>query len=191
VFTKLSFCEREDFHVCGGGGGFTFGKDFEDKSFCLQVTLRLPRFSTESGNNPTTNGIKCTGWNYGEDDLWAVDSIGRITIWKVPETGFDFVPKRSWRAHKAAITCFDCTWKHAITGSDDGYIMLHDLVSMNKIRSLDITETAFYYRLIPDNTIRRRVKSLWLSRCSDSEPGSLAVGTSTGDAFILSTGYCM
>jgi hypothetical protein len=184
-------CERLDFHVCGAGGGLTFGADNEDKTFCLQVTLRLPRFFTESGNFPAISGLKCTGWNFGLDYLWATDSIGRITVWRVPEVeGFDFIPVRSWRAHRAAICAFECTWKHAVTAGDDALIILHDLASLTKVRTLDLTMWSYDLGLIVDKTVPRRVKCLSVTHCTDYEPGSVVVGCCTGEVFIFGTGYC-
>lgn len=31
IYTKHSTCDRADLHVCGGGGGHTYGRDYEDK----------------------------------------------------------------------------------------------------------------------------------------------------------------
>lgn len=190
VFSKTNACDRQDFHVCGAGGGHTYGLDYEDKTFCLQVTLRLPHFTTESGNSPSVTAVKCTGWNFGVDYLWATDSIGRITIWKVPEIGFDFEPVRSWRPHKAAITSFVCSWKHAFTGGDDGFILLHDLSTFSRVRQLDITQVSCDLRLIPNAIVTRRVKCLSITQCTDTEPGSVIAGCCTGEIFVLCNGYC-
>lgn len=190
MFSKSNVCERLDYHVCGAGGGHTFGLDYEDKTFCLQVTLKLPHFTTESGNSPMVTAVKCVGWIFSLDFLWATDSIGRITVWRVPEEGFDFQPIRSWRPHKAAITSFVCSWKHAFTGGDDGFIILHDLVSLAKVRQLDITQVSFDLKLIKDTLVPRRIKCLSINHCTDSEPGTILAGCCTGEIFVFGTGYC-
>jgi hypothetical protein len=190
VFSKTNSCDRQDFHVCGAGGGHTYGLDFEDKTFCLQVTLKLPYFLTESGNSPSVTVVKCTGWNFGLEYLWATDSIGRITVWRVPDEGFEYEPVRSWRAHSASITSLVTSWTHAFTGGDDGLILLHDLASLAKVRVLDVTQLGVDMHLTKDAVVTRRIKSMSIEQCTEEQPGSVICGCCTGEIFVMCNGYC-
>lgn len=133
----------------------------------------------------------CTGPMYSLTELWAADSIGRLTLWKVPETGYDYVPIKSWQAHNnMSINALKSTWKHAISGGDDGFVMIHDLVSHDRIRALDLTFVAVDYGLIPrSNNITRRIKTMSIINCTPGSQGSVLVGCNTGEIFVFPLGF--
>ena len=95
VFSKYPVCEREDVHACNIPG--------RDKSFCMQVTLHLPPVFMDSGAPSSVYGLMCTGYNHSFTHLWAGDSAGQLTIWKVPDEGIFFEPVRSILAHRVCI----------------------------------------------------------------------------------------
>lgn len=135
----------------------------------------------------------CAGPMYSLTEIWAADSIGRLTLWKVPETGYDYAPIRSWQAHhEQSINCLKNTWKHAITAGDDGFIMLHDLISYERIRALDLTFVAVDYGLIyRSNNVTRRIKTMSIINCTPEAPGSVVVGCNTGEIYVFPVGYNM
>lgn len=136
VFTKENFCEREDVHLCNIPGS--------DKRYCMQVCLRLPSNKLKSGVQPGVNGLLCTGYNYTHTNLWAGDSSGQITIWHIPDTGLDFIPAHTTKAHNSSINALKNTSKHVISISDDMYIILFNINSFEKVRSVDVMEWSIY-----------------------------------------------
>ena len=182
VFNKLPICERDDIHGCNVSGA--------DKSYCLQVTLQIPEVELASGAPASVTALLCAGISFTHSELWAGDSSGQLTIWQVPDYGLDFIPIQSTKVHWGAINAMKCTWRHAITASDDGFIVIHDLVLFTRIRSINLIEWGWQ----PDGSslferpdIPRRLKSMNLEENYETG-GTLAVGTSYGDVVMLSLG---
>eukprot|EP00607_Mallomonas_marina_P004894 CAMPEP_0182438064 /NCGR_PEP_ID=MMETSP1167-20130531/85486_1 /TAXON_ID=2988 /ORGANISM="Mallomonas Sp, Strain CCMP3275" /LENGTH=123 /DNA_ID=CAMNT_0024631235 /DNA_START=603 /DNA_END=974 /DNA_ORIENTATION=- len=119
--------------------------------------------------------------------LFAGDTIGHLTVWVVPEHGVDYEPNRSSKIHHGAIRCIESTWKHLITASDDGLIILHELTTLTQIRTIDIAYWTFHKHLITNENIPRRIKSMHIVEDFESG-GSMVIGTSYGEIMISSIG---
>lgn len=184
IYSRYNNCERDDVHKCGVPNALE-----HDTSFCLQVTLRLPEMRDASGNNPGIATLLCVGPYQSKELLWAGDSTGRLTIWRVPEVGVDYAPAKSWKPHKAAIQCMVHTTSHVITAGDDGCIVLHDMLTLVKMRRIDIREWAVKRQLIAEEfaEIPRMIKCMHVVEDSVNG-GLLAVGTSFGDVMLLGIG---
>ena len=130
--------------------------------------------------------------------------VGRITIWSVPVEGLDYAPIKTWQPHKESINCLANTWKHVVSISDDGSLMVHDMFTFTRIRKIIISDWCVDRNLFSHGIdIPRRLKSLSLrdyyrngDRINDpgSEDGSLGimtVGTSYGEIIVMSLGPCV
>lgn len=177
VFSKFNECERDDVHSCSTPNA--------NKSYCLQVTLKLPPKYTPSGHLSMVSAICCTGPNYALTHLWAGDTTGQCTVWFVPENGLEFVPAKTWRAHEGAVRDMRSTWKHMLTISDDGCLMVHELGSLERQRSLNFNEWCTEIMARPE--IPRKLKCMSIVEDYE-EGGNMLVGTSYGDVFVISIG---
>lgn len=206
MFTKSpNSCDREDIHNCRiaiqeiieereevGRPNLLDKKTLSqmDNSFCLQITLRLPAIkddTTQALTQATT--LLVTGPNQTRTHLYCGDSNGRVTIWEVPPTGFDYIPSKSWKPHQDSVTCMVSTRYHLITGSNDGNIMLHSLKDLRHIRTLNILEWCVFKSLITDLSVKlpRMVKCMHIIEDGQAG-GSLVVGTSYGDCMVMFIG---
>jgi hypothetical protein len=179
VFNKHPVCEREDIHLC------TAKK--VDPSYCLQVTLRLPNKKMSSGNPPQVTGLICPQIGPEFPTLWASDTTGQLTIWYIPHIGLEFTPAYTMKIHNSAVTTMAKTWRHVITTGDDGFILLHDVLTFTKVRSVNVMEWGNYRSLFSNEHIDRKIKSIHLEENYDSG-GHLVVGTSYGDIVLISLG---
>jgi hypothetical protein len=187
VFSAFARCEREDVHLCQAAD--------HDATYCLQITLKLPRNALSSGELPWVTGLLCPTIGPECPSLWAGDSTGQLTIWYIPKTGLDFTPAYTAHVHNKSINDIKCTWRHAITISDDGCVILHDIIGFHKVRTVDIMYYAAYYNLfnypVPVNhdhsKIQRRIASVCV-RENFEVGGQLALGTSYGEIVMLSLG---
>ena len=108
----------------------------------------------------------------------------------MPDYGLEFVPVQATKAHWGSINCMKNTWRHAITASDDGYIIIHDLVLFTRVRAINIVEWGTqldYSNIFERPDIPRRIKSMCLEENYETG-GSIVVGTSYGDVAVLSLG---
>jgi hypothetical protein len=179
VFNKEPHCERDDIHLCSVRG--------YDPSYCLQVTLRLPPKKMPSGNPPSVTGLICPQIGPEFPTLWAADSTGQLTIWYIPLKGLEFTPAYTVKIHNGMINDMKKTWRHIITIGDDGYILLHDVLSFHKIRSVQIMEWSIDRNLLGNAHIERKLKALHVEENYDTG-GQLVIGTSYGDVIALSLG---
>jgi WD40 repeat protein len=177
VFTKFDECERDDVHECSSPGS--------NKSYCLQLTLKLPPKYMPSGNVSMVSAINCCGPNYLFTHLWAGDTTGQMTVWFVPEEGLDFIPAKTWKAHEGTIRQMKSTWKHMISIGDDGNMIIHELGSLIRQRCLNFNDWCAGIMLRPD--IPRRLKCMSLVEDYE-EGGHMLVGTNYGDVFVISIG---
>ena len=203
IFSLQSICERDDVHNCLSAveetpnhvddiGMVRDKKDIIiDRSFCLQITLKLPfvQKENEDGNEPTVTSIISSGYNYEKSHLFSGDSSGRLTIWKIPDVGLDFQPVKTWRPHKKALSDMKATYKHLITIGEDGLIVFHDLISFVKVRSLHFLEWAIHKQLVPNGTelIPRGLTCMCLEEDFENG-GTLVVGTSYGELSVIGIG---
>lgn len=179
VFSKYNFCEREDIHLCHLPNA--------DKAYCLQVTLKLPNNKLVSGNLPWVTGLLCPQFGPEFPTLWASDAVGNITIWHIPKIGLEFTPAFTTKAHQGPITQLTNTWRHVISIGDDGNLILHDIISFARIRTINIMEWSTYKEIISNPHIHRKLKSIHLQENYDTG-GQMVVGTSYGDVIFLSLG---
>jgi WD40 repeat protein len=177
VFTKYDVCERDDIHQCSVKG--------VNKSYCLQVSLKLPPMRMPSENPSFVNCLKCCGPNYTHTHLWAADSLGQLTVWFTPEEGLDFIPAKTWRGHNGAINAMETTWKHMISVADDSCIKIHDLGSLLCIRSINVNQWCEQILLKPN--IPRKIKCLHIVE-NYEEGGQMVAGTNYGDVLVMTTG---
>jgi hypothetical protein len=204
VFALHSVCERDDIHNCWSGVeesqnhidevGIVREKKKElavDRSFCLQITLRLPFIQTENedGRPACVCTILCGGANYQQSHLFAGDTSGRLTIWEIPEEGLDFRPVKTWRPHKRRLSDMKATYKHLITIGEDGLIVFHDLVSHHRIRTINFLEWALEKELVKDGSegIPRSLTCMALKEDFENG-GSLVVGTAYGELSAIGIG---
>ena len=59
------------------------------------------------------------------------------TVWFTPDTGIEFLPCKTWRAHTGAVNAMETTWKHMVTAADDGVILLYELGTLLLQRKID------------------------------------------------------
>jgi WD40 repeat protein len=177
IFTKYDVCERDDIHNCSTPGA--------NKAYCLQISLKLPPMRMPSEMPSFVNTIKCCGPNYSFSHLWAGDSLGQMTVWFVPDDGLDFVPAKTWRAHRGAINAMETTWKHMVSISDDGYITIHELGTLMCMREIYVNQ--WCEQIIVKPNIPRKLKCMHL--VEDAEVGGqLVIGTNYGDVCVCSLG---
>ena len=79
-----------------------------------------------SGHLSMVSAICCTGPNYALTHLWAGDTTGQCTVWFVLENGLEFVHGGPTKG----LCDMRSTWKHMLTISDDGCLMVHELGSL-------------------------------------------------------------
>lgn len=179
VFNKSNHCDRDDVHACSIPNA--------DKFYCLQVSLKLPANLTKSGNVPVVTGLICPKFGPEFPSLWASDSSGQLTVWYVPKEGLDFTPAYTVRAHQGAINQMENTWRHVITIGDDGCLLLFDVISFMRIRTVNIMEWSIYNQLLINPHIHRRLKCIGVYENYDTG-GHIAVGTSYGEVILLPLG---
>lgn len=183
-------CERDDVHLCNIAN--------HDSTYCLQITLKLPRNKMGSGQPPWITGLLCPVIGPEHPSLWASDSTGRLTIWYVPRQGLEFTPAYTTKAHSMAINDLQKTWRHVISIGDDGLVILHDVIAFYKVRTVDIMHYCLYYNLLDYATekmshghstaqIKRRIKCCYI-RENYEVGGQLALGTNYGEVVLLSLG---
>ena len=157
VFSKHNFCERKDVHMCN--------MPKADKTYCLQATLKLPKVKLASGNLPSVNCI-ATATNHEVLEpytlLWAADSAGYITVWKVDtEEGIDFLPTKSWCAHQGQVNGMQTCTNHMVTIGDDGHVLVTSLWKFVRVKKFDINTQCLEDLLFTERpNIRRKLKSL-------------------------------
>ena len=179
VMTKFDQCERDDVHGCNTPGA--------DKSYCLQVTLKLPPLLMTSGQPPAVTAMKCTGYDYTFTHLWAADATGQLTVWFVPDYGIEFQPAKTWKGHKGSVNALASTWKHMVTVGDDGILLLYELDTLVLVRRLDVQEWCNFRNLLPRPDIPRRMKSICIQEDQESG-GMMVLGTNYGDVIVMSIG---
>jgi len=108
-------------------------------------------------------------------------------VWFVPEEGLEFLPAKTWKAHKGAINAMSATWKHMITISDDGFLLLYELDSLHLIRRLNVLEWCSFKGLISRPDIPRKLKCIDVVE-DQEEGGMMVVGTQYGDVVVMSIG---
>eukprot|EP00603_Paraphysomonas_imperforata_P013153 CAMPEP_0114478068 /NCGR_PEP_ID=MMETSP0104-20121206/15752_1 /TAXON_ID=37642 ORGANISM="Paraphysomonas imperforata, Strain PA2" /NCGR_SAMPLE_ID=MMETSP0104 /ASSEMBLY_ACC=CAM_ASM_000202 /LENGTH=221 /DNA_ID=CAMNT_0001653163 /DNA_START=234 /DNA_END=895 /DNA_ORIENTATION=- len=202
VFSKYNVCEREDIHNClvavdeqvdeiGEIGRVVDPNIGEviDRKWCLQLTLRLPNTKDAADITPTVNVVLCAGPKKSGDLLHCADSTGRHTMWRVPDKGLDFVPVKTHLPHTKAITVMKNTDTHLITASDDGMIVLMDLIQFTCIRRIDVLEWALDKELIKDDStdIPREIKCMHLLE-DPVNGGTMSIGTNYGEVMLIDIG---
>jgi hypothetical protein len=96
----------------------------------------------------------------------------------------------SLQAHNGALNCFVSTFKHIISAGDDGILLFIDLESCHIVRRMDVLRLALLQGLAVRGDVIRRLKCLSL-REDPENGGTLAVGTSYGDVYIIAIGTCV
>lgn len=203
VFALQNVCERDDVHNCLAAveetpnhiddiGIVRDKKEIViDRSFCLQITLKLPFIQNENedGNTPSVTTILCSGYNYEQTHLFSGDTSGRLTIWKIPDIGLDFQPIKTWRPHKKSLSDMKATYKHLITIGGDGIIVFHDLISLVKVRTINFLEWIIHKQLITDGSelIPRGLTCMYLEEDFENG-GTLVLGTSYGELSVIGIG---
>ncbi len=203
MFSLQNVCERDDVHNCWSAVdeppnrvddiGIVREKKEEavDRTFCLQITLRMPFVSSENedGNPACVTTLLCTGPNYQQTHIFAGDTSGRLTIWVIPESGLDFAPAKSWRPHKRKISEMKATYKSLITVGEDGWIVFHDLVTLHKIRTLNFLEWVIHKQLVVDGSdlIPRGITCMYLEEDIENG-GTIVVGTTYGELSVIGIG---
>ena len=179
IFSKYNICERDDLHHCNIPN--------VNKTYCLQVTLKLPAKLMMSGNLAEVTDILCCGPNYDYSMLWSGDTLGKLSLWSVPTVGINYKPLKSWFAHTAAVRQLGNTWRNLISIGDDGLLLIHDLISLQRMRRMDLTEWAVYRNLILRPDITRKLKSLAIHEDFENG-GTMIVGTSYGEIVVMNIG---
>ena len=94
------------------------------------------------------------------------------------------------KVHDGAINQFVSTYRHLISAGDDGIICFLDLEACVVVRKMDILAEAARRELCLRPDVIRRLKCMSLKEDTE-EGGTLAVGTSYGDIFIVGIGTCV
>jgi hypothetical protein len=205
IFSLHNVCERDDVHNCWSGVEDSQnrideigivretkgGQPAMDRSYCLQITLRLPFVKTENadGNPSCVSTILCSGPNYQLTHLFSGDSSGRLTIWEIPEIGLEYQPVKTWRPHKRRLSDMKATYKHLITIGEDGVLVFHDLQSFDRIRRLNFMEWVLHKELVTDGSgeIPRALTCMALVENFETG-GTLVLGTSFGELSVIGIG---
>ncbi len=140
-----------------------------------------------SGNQPVVSGLLCPKIGPEFPTLWAGDTTGQLTIWYVPQEGLEFSPAYTVKAHQGSINQLVNTWRHIISIGDDGVVILHDVISFAKVRSVNLMEWCGYQNLLVNPHISRKLKSAHLQE-NYEHGGQLVIGSSYGDIIALSLG---
>lgn len=204
IFTKHNHCERDDVHGCSTPNSKKYG--------CLQVALRLPPQIVSVANLPPEVISLCTcktdvnyvypdyDYNYlpvgGEDDpnyknlrLYAGDNTGQLTVWTVPEFyGIDYRPVMTKKIHDGPVNKITNTNNYLVTLGDDGIILFFLLESMTKMKSLDVLKWAIKAGVAEAPHVKRKIKSVEIEH-DEENGGTMVIGTSYGDLFMLYTGF--
>lgn len=178
----------------------------------LQVALRLPPQVISVANLPPEVVSLCvckTDVNYtypeydynilpagGPDDpnyknlrLYAGDNTGQLTVWTVPEVyGIDYRPVLTKKIHNGPVNKITNTSNHLITLGDDGFILFFTLESLTKMKSLDVMKWAIKEGIGEAPHVKRKIKSVEIEN-DEENGGTMVVGTSYGDLFIMYTGF--
>ncbi|RYH29959.1 hypothetical protein EON65_06755 [archaeon] len=171
-----------------------------DPTYCLQITLKLPKNLLVSGHLPWITGLLCPKIGPEFPTLWAADASGQLTIWYVPREGLEFTPAYTVKAHYSAINDLQKTWRHVISIGDDGLVVLHDIIGFYRVRTVDVMYYCLYYNLFQSTPhiaayknnpyhgqIPRRIKCLHVKENYETG-GTLLLGTSYGEVMIISLG---
>ncbi len=79
------------------------------------------------------------------------------------------------------------TFRHMISVSDDGVLLVTDLSNFLKIRSINILEWCNYRQLLPIPTLYRRIKCIDVVE-NAHEGGTIAIGTNYGEIIVMAIG---
>jgi len=172
-------CEREDIHSCRVPG-------YSD-AYCLQITLKLPRRYLPSHNLPSVTGIVAPKIGPEFPTLWAGDATGQLTIWYIPDTGLDFAPAHTQKLHEGSITQMTQTWRHMVSIGADSKIILTDVLSFHRIRTIDVMEWSSYKHLLSNEHVLRKLMCVHVQENYDTG-GMMVVGTSYGEVVVLPLG---
>lgn len=179
-------CERHDIHGCNTPGAARTG--------CLQITLRLSEkggHRAQSGEMPTVNAVLCTGLNHGFDYVVAADSVGQMSVWENPQQeGLGFHAVTYWKAHRLAINDMVATARHLLTVSDDGYLVMHDIVTFASIRAIHVVQWTLDKGLITKPEIPRRIKCIHVKEdpWGVAGGGTMLIGTNYGEVMVSAIG---
>eukprot|EP01038_Epipyxis_sp_PR26KG_P013209 gene13209-17702_t len=186
IFSLHNICEREDLHMCNNIN--------YDKTYCLQLTLKLPLKLMRNQLPSSVTSLICSGNQddyYNNEDsysfLWAGDSTGQLNVWSIPTSGLEFRPAFTIKAHDGSINDLRRTHKHMLSIGDDGMLIIFNLFSFVKIRRTNILEWCIHKGLSEKYDIPRKIKSIGFE-LDEINGGTLAVGTSYGDVIIMSLG---
>ena len=127
--------------------------------------------------------------NYKNLRLYAGDNTGQLTIWTIPEFyGIDYRPVMTKKIHNGPVNKITNTDNYLITLGDDGVILFFVLESMTKMKSLDVMKWANKSGIAEAPHVKRKIKSVEIEQ-DDEKGGTMVIGTSFGDLFILYTGF--
>lgn len=119
--------------------------------------------------------------------LWAADATGQLTIWYIPHSGLDFQPAFTKKMHQGSINQMSQTWRHMITIGSDSKVLLIDVISFMKIRTIDIMEWGIYRNLLSNSHIQRKLNCVHVLENYDAG-GTMAIGSSYGEIILLPLG---
>ena len=146
---------------------------------------------TQSNEMPCVKAVLCTSYNHGFDYVWAGDSVGQVSIWDNPvHGGLLFHARTYWRAHNSAINDMVATYKHVLTASDDGYVIIHDIIKFSCIRAIHMSTWCLDKQLLNNPHIPRKLKCIQVTEDPHGTRGggTMLVGTSYGEVLVSAIG---
>lgn len=94
------------------------------------------------------------------------------------------------KGHDGSVRGLASTYRHMVTIGDDGKLVLYNLDTFDKIRSLDILEWCNYRNLVEYSTIPRKLTCISIQE-DEVNGGLMVVGTSFGEIIVMSIGTCI
>jgi len=100
----------------------------------------------------------------------------------------NYQPYHTSHVHRGQLRTLASTWKHVVSGGDDGKFILHELTTLTRIRSVDVVSWSMYRGLLDiPPLVPRRIKYIHILE-NFKDGGTMCVGTSVGEVAICSIG---
>lgn len=94
------------------------------------------------------------------------------------------------QVHDGSCNALVSTFKHLISAGDDGILAFIDLEGLYIVRKLNLQEEAVKRCLSVRPDVPRRLKCIFLIEDPENG-GTVVVGTSYGDVYLVSIGTCV
>ena len=129
--------------------------------------------------------------NYANVRLFAGDITGQLTVWSVPEfVGIDYRPILTRPMHHGPLNVIQETNAHIVTLGDDGFVNILAKASLIRVKHMDLHKAALAQGFTEAERVLRKLKSIEIHYDSGGS-GTMIVGTSFGDVYVLPLGFTL